>query len=108
MPGTREKNIFHHYLFRNKIIQNCLKIDAPYQYDNYLLLRQQTQQIWLVLEADTIKISKTTTLIWCLAQRMHFLQDVFQVTTIVLFSVSKVKLAAVVEGDPKTPFFDTY
>ena len=26
----REKNILGHYLFGDKIIQNCLKIDAPY------------------------------------------------------------------------------
>ena len=29
MPWTREeKNILRHYLFGDKIIQNCLKIDA--------------------------------------------------------------------------------
>ena len=43
-----------------------------------------------------------------LAQRMHFLVDVFQMTAIALVSVinhhiSK-KLATIVEGDPKAPF----
>ena len=28
MPWTREDNIFCHYLFGDKIIQNWLKIDA--------------------------------------------------------------------------------
>ena len=27
MPRTREENILHHYLFGDKIIQNCLKIN---------------------------------------------------------------------------------
>ena len=31
------KNILCHYLFRDKIIQNCLKIDATHLYDNDLL-----------------------------------------------------------------------
>ena len=30
MPLTREETFFCHYLFRDKIIQNCLKIDATY------------------------------------------------------------------------------
>ena len=37
MPWTKkEKNILHHYLFGDKIIQNCFKKDAAYYYDNYL------------------------------------------------------------------------
>ena len=31
MPWTREEKIFlHHYLFGDKIVQNCLKIDATH------------------------------------------------------------------------------
>ena len=44
MPWTREKDILRHYLFGDKIIQNCLKIDANYYYDNDLLLRQEIQK----------------------------------------------------------------
>ena len=40
MFWTREENILPHYLFGDKIIENCLKIDATYLYDNNLLLRQ--------------------------------------------------------------------
>ena len=40
MPWTREENISGHYLFREKIIQNCLKI----WYNNDLLLTQETQK----------------------------------------------------------------
>ena len=41
---TRGKNILRHYLFRDKGIQNCLKIDATHLYDNGLLSRQETQK----------------------------------------------------------------
>ena len=44
MPGTREKNILRHYLFGEKINQNCLKIDDTQLYDNDLSLRQETQK----------------------------------------------------------------
>ena len=45
MPWTRdEKNILRHYLFGEKSIQYCLKIDATHLYDNDLLLRQETQK----------------------------------------------------------------
>ena len=44
-------------LFEDKIIPNCLKIDATYLYDSNLLLRQETQKKRLhVLEADIITI----------------------------------------------------
>ena len=33
MPWTREGNILCHYLLEDKIIQNCLKIDATHEYD---------------------------------------------------------------------------
>ena len=40
MPmDKRGKNILCHYLFGDKIIQNCPKIDATHLYDNDLLLR---------------------------------------------------------------------
>ena len=42
MPWSREENILLHYVFGDKIIQNCLKIDATYSYDKDLLLRQET------------------------------------------------------------------
>ena len=44
MPWTREKNILCPYLFGDKIIRNCLKIDAIHYYDDDLLLRQETQE----------------------------------------------------------------
>ena len=43
MSWTREENILRHYLFGDRIIQDCLKIDATYLYDNDLLLKQETQ-----------------------------------------------------------------
>ena len=45
MPWTREENILRHYLFGDKILENCLKIDATHLYDNDLLLRQETKKI---------------------------------------------------------------
>ena len=44
MHLTREENILCHYLFGDKIIQNCLKIDATHWYNNDLLMRQETQK----------------------------------------------------------------
>ena len=44
MPKIRKENILRHYLFGDKIIQNCLKIDAIHSYDNDLLLSQETQK----------------------------------------------------------------
>ena len=43
----RGKNILHHYLFGDKTIQNCLKIDATHWYDNDLLLTQETQKSFI-------------------------------------------------------------
>ena len=40
----KRKNILRRYLFADKIIQNCLKIDATNYYDNDLLLRQETHK----------------------------------------------------------------
>ena len=40
----KRRNILPHYFFGDKIIKNCLKIDATYYYDNDLLLRQETQK----------------------------------------------------------------
>ena len=48
MPWIREeKNILRHYLFGQRIVQNCLKIDATYKYDNDLLLRQETKRNYM-------------------------------------------------------------
>ena len=47
-----------HYLFGDKTIQNCLKIDATDKYDNDLLLRQETQKRLHVLEADILRLKK--------------------------------------------------
>ena len=41
----RGKNIVRHYLLRDKLIQNCLKIDATHLYGNDLLLKQETKKI---------------------------------------------------------------
>ena len=43
MPCTREEKYFAS-LFGDKIIENCLKIDANQLYDNDLLLRQETEK----------------------------------------------------------------
>ena len=34
MHWTGEENILRHFIFGDKIIQNCLKIDATHYYDN--------------------------------------------------------------------------
>ncbi len=44
MPWTKEEKIICLYLFEDKIIQNCLKINATYLYDNDLLLKQESQK----------------------------------------------------------------
>ena len=44
MPWIRGGNSLRHYLFGDKIIQNCLKIDTTHSYDYDLLLRQETQK----------------------------------------------------------------
>ena len=43
MSWTRKDNILRNYLFRDKLIPNCLKIDPTYSYGNGLLLRKETQ-----------------------------------------------------------------
>ena len=60
MPWTREiKSISCHYLFREKIIQNCLKIDSAHLYDNDLLLKLEIKKKSLhFLEANIITITK--------------------------------------------------
>ena len=50
MPWICEEHILRHYIFGDKIIQNCLKID------NDLLLRQEIPKRVHVLEADIVKI----------------------------------------------------
>ena len=54
MSWTREEKYFSFLFIWRKIIQKCLKIDATHLYDNDLLLRQETQKILHVLEADII------------------------------------------------------
>ena len=55
----RGKTILSHYLFGDKIIQNCLKIDATHYYNNDLVLKQETQKRLHILEVDMITIKKT-------------------------------------------------
>ena len=86
IPWTRKKNILRHYLFGDKILQNCLKIDETHLYDNGLLLRLETQKRLHVMEANVITITKNIDLM-SLAERIHFSLDVFQMTTIALVSV---------------------
>ena len=54
MPWPRVEKIF--CVTTYKIIENCLKIDATHEYDNDLLLRQETQKRLHVLEVDMIEI----------------------------------------------------
>ena len=42
--GQERKNILRDYLFGEKIIQNCLKIDVTHLYDKNFLLRQENQK----------------------------------------------------------------
>ena len=59
-----------------------------YYWDKKLKKKKKKEKERLYfLEADISYKKKKTTLIWCLPQKMHFLQDVFQITTIVLVSV---------------------
>ena len=45
IPWRREEKYFVLLLiWSEKIISNCLKIDAIHEYDNDLLLRQETQK----------------------------------------------------------------
>ena len=82
--GQERKTILHYYLFGDKTIQNCHKIDATHWYNYDLFLRQETQKRLHILEADMIK--KNIDLM-SLAKRMHFLHDMFQMTAIALVSV---------------------
>ena len=54
--------------------------------NKHLLRRQETQKRLQVLEANIITIKNYTDLIYQ-AQRMHFLPDVFQMTSIEIASV---------------------
>ena len=49
MHWKERANILRRYLFGDRIIQNCLKIDAIHQYDNDLLLRQETKKKFVSL-----------------------------------------------------------
>ena len=76
MPCTREKNILLHCVLRDKIIQNCLKIDTTHLYNNDLLLRQKHKKIeCLGLWYNNKKKKKDIDMMYP-SQRMHFLLDV--------------------------------
>ena len=75
-----------HYLFEDKIIQNCLKIDTTHYYDNGLLQDKKIKKKTTYLEADIITIKTKTDLI-SLAQRMYLLQNVLQITAIAIVEV---------------------
>ena len=45
MPWTREKNILRHYLFGDKIIRECLRIDTTHNYDNDSLKSRNSEKI---------------------------------------------------------------
>ena len=87
MPWTREEKIFcvTTYL-ETKIIQNCLKIMQPINMIMIYYRDKKLKKRLHVLEADIIIIKENFDLM-CLAQRMHFLLAVFQMTTILLVSV---------------------
>ena len=56
---NRGKNILPHYSLGEKTIQNYLKIEATYLYDNDVFLRQETKKKRLhVLDAYVITIRK--------------------------------------------------
>ena len=79
-----EDNLLLHNLFGDKIILNYLKIDATHLYDYDLLLKLEIQKkiacpgIWLI---------KKNIDLMSLTQRIHFLLDIFQMSTIVFVSV---------------------
>ena len=81
-------NLFlRYYLFGDKIIQNCLKIDATHPYDNDLLLRQETQNK-ISCPGSWYNNNKKQQH-WFDVSRSNdaFLQDVFQMAAIALVSV---------------------
>ena len=82
----KEEKYFCHFLFGDKIIQNCLKIDATHLYDDDLLLRQEAQKRLHVLEDDIIIIKKNIDFM-SLPERMHFLPEEFEITAIVFVPV---------------------
>ena len=43
MPWIREEKYFPYYLFRDKILQDCIKIDTVPSYNHVLLQRQEAQ-----------------------------------------------------------------
>ena len=63
MLCTREKN-WCHYLFGDKIIQDCLKIDATHLYNNDLFLRQETKK--KIACPGSWSNNNFLKLIWCL------------------------------------------
>ena len=59
------KSILRHYVFGEKIHQNCVKIYATHQYDNDLLLRQETQK-YIACPGSWYNNDLKKTLICCL------------------------------------------
>ena len=89
MPLKSEENILRHYSFRDKIIPNCLKINATHEYDNDLLLRQETQKK-LTCSGRWYNTKKKKKWHWFIVFSLKdaFLKDVFQMTVIALVSVT--------------------
>ena len=75
-----EEKFFVTFYLASKSIQNCLKIDIFMIY----YLDKKLKRRLHVLEGDIITIKNIS--LTSLAQRMHFLSDVFQMTAIALVS----------------------
>ena len=73
MPWTREEE--YHMTFGTKIILKCLKIDTNHY--TGLLLRQETQKKKITYPESRYNYNKNIINLMSLAQRVHFMQDVF-------------------------------
>ena len=84
--GQEREYILRHYLFGDKIIQNCLKTDATismiiiYFWDKKLKKKISFPGIWY-------NSNEKDTNLTFLAQKMHFSLNVFRMTVIALVSV---------------------
>ena len=78
MPWTTEEKYFASLLIWTQNHSKLSQIDNTHQYDNDLLLRQESQKSLCLPEVDIITIKRT--MILCLY--MHFILDVFQITAI--------------------------
>ena len=104
----REEIIFRQSLLGDKIIQNCIKIDATHSWDNDLLLRQETQKRLYVLEVIIIIIIIIIIInidLMSLAQRMNFLQDVLQMTAVAFVSVIIIILKSCIYFETSCIYF---